>query len=250
MYDIGCKNAEPDEREQTVEEFLPWIKHLAFKLSKGFQQEGDTDDLISAGILGLLEAMDRYDGSVGTKLHTYAFLRIRGAMLDELRKKDWFPRSARTKEKKRGGAIRRLQHKLGRYPTEEEVAQELNMDILNYLDMLRDLGNLSVQSIDEMSETSGIDQEGIVSFIMGDQGTPERCAETREMETILGMEIDRLPQKQRMVLGPYYYEDMSMGEIARTLGITQARISQIHSQAIRSLRMNIEERLNPGDLLL
>jgi RNA polymerase sigma factor FliA len=244
MCKTAHKSVGVDERERTIEEYLPVIKHLAFKFSKGFQDEPNTDDLISAGILGLLEAMDKYDSCRGTKLHTFAWVRIRGAMIDELRRIDWFPRYARTNAKKLSGVISELERKIGRYPTEEEVAEELEMEVEACHDMFKKFGSLTVLSIDEICESSGIDRESLVSFIIEDGDSPERCVELREMEKILGMEIDGLPQKQKMVLGPYYYEDMNMKEIGQKLGITQARISQIHSQAIDALRTRLQRRLN------
>jgi RNA polymerase sigma factor FliA len=243
MYKRAYRSVEVDERERIIEDFLPIIKHLAYKVSRGFEDESVTEDLISSGVLGLLEAMEKFDASRGIKLNTFAYLRIRGAMIDELRKRDWFPRSARSKAKKLEEVIRKLESRLGRYPREEEVAQELKMSLDDYLDMLKDFGNLSILSIEDISELSGMDREGIIHFVVEDGASPERCAELSEMENILGIEIDRLPEKQKIVLSLYYYEDMNMKEIAETLGITEARVSQIHSQAILSLRTHVKKRL-------
>ena len=245
MYKRAYKTANVDERERTIQEFLPLIKHMAFKLARGFQDEGEVDDLISSGILGLLEAMDKYDAGKGTKLNTFAYMRVHGAMLDELRKRDWFPRSARTKAKKLERVIGKLETRLGRYPTEEEIAGELNIPVEEYREMVGDVGNLSVLSIDEISEYAGTDRHGIVSFIIDDGISPETCAQLSEIQQILAAEIDKLPEKQKIVLSLYYYEDMNMKEIAQTLGITEARISQIHSQAVLSLRMHVKRRLKP-----
>ena len=244
MYKRKYKSAHVDERERIIQEFLPTIKHMAFKFSRGFDDESEVDDLISSGILGLLEAMDKYDADKGAKLATFAYMRVRGAMLDALRKRDWFPRSVRTKSKKLEEVIRGLESKLGRYPTEEEVACELKIGLEEYLDMLKDVGNLSVLSIDEISEYSGMDKQGIISFIVDDGANPERSAELSEIEQILSIEIDRLPEKQKIVLSLYYYEDMNMKEIGQTMGITEARISQIHSQTILLLRSHLKKLLH------
>ena len=231
------------DREETISEFLPLIKHLAYKFVRGFDDDMVTEDLISAGVLGLLEAMDKYSAARGANLKTFAYLRIRGAMVDELRKRDWFPRSARTKAKKVEAAIRKLEVKLGRYPTEEEVSQELHMDVEQYLDTVKDLGNLSVLSIDEIAESSGIDREGIINMIMEDGASPETRAELSEIQHILSTEIERLPEQQKIVLSLYYYEDMNYREIAQVLGLSQPRIFQIHSQAMISLRAIMKARL-------
>jgi RNA polymerase sigma factor FliA len=237
------RKQEVDDRERIIEEFLPIIKHLAFKVSRGFDDDGITEDLISSGVLGLLEAMEKFDATRGIKLNTFAYLRIRGAMIDELRKRDWFPRSARTKAKKLEEVIRKLEARLGRYPREEEVAAELKVDLDDYLIMLKDFGSLSVLSIEDISEVSGMDREGIIRYVMDEGASPEKCAEMRELEGLLGHEIDRLPEKQKLVLSLYYYEDMNMKEIAEVLGITEARISQIHSQAVLSLRTFLKKKL-------
>ena len=231
-----------DDREQTIEEFLPIIKHLAYKVSRGFDDDGITEDLISSGVLGLLEAMEKFDAARGIKLNTFAYLRIRGAMIDELRKRDWFPRSARTKAKKLEEVIRKLESELGRYPREEEVAEELKVDLDDYLVMLKDFGSLSILSIEDISEVSGMDRDGIIRYVMEEGASPEKIAEMRELEAMLGREINRLPEKQRLVLSLYYYEDMNMKEIAEVLGITEARISQIHSQAVLSLRTYLKKK--------
>jgi RNA polymerase sigma factor for flagellar operon FliA len=243
MLKKAYRKQEVDEREKIIEEFLPIIKHLAFKVSRGFDDDGITEDLISSGVLGLLEAMEKFDPGRGIKLNTFAYLRIRGAMIDELRKRDWFPRSARTKAKKLEEVIRKLEARLGRYPREEEVAEELKVDLDDYLIMLKDYGSLSILSIEDISEVSGMDRDGLIRYVMEDGASPEKCAEMNELEALLGHEIDRLPEKQKLVLSLYYYEDMNMKEIAEVLGITEARISQIHSQAVLSLRTFLKKRL-------
>jgi len=243
MLKKAYRKQEADEREKIIEEFLPIIKHLAFKVSRGFDDDGITEDLISSGVLGLLEAMEKFDPGRGIKLNTFAYLRIRGAMIDELRKRDWFPRSARTKAKKLEEVIRKLEARLGRYPREEEVAEELKVDLDDYLIMLKDYGSLSILSIEDISEVSGMDRDGLIRYVMEDGASPEKCAEMNELEALLGHEIDRLPEKLKLVLSLYYYEDMNMKEIAEVLGITEARISQIHSQAVLSLRTFLKKRL-------
>ncbi len=232
-----------DERERTIEEFIPVIKHLAYKVARGYDDDTVIEDLISAGVVGLLEAMEKFDASKGVKLNTFAYLRIRGAMIDELRSRDWFPRSVRSKAKKLGEVIRKLENKLGRYPTEDEVAEAMNIDLEEYLGMLKDFGNLSVVSIEELSETSGEDREKIIRYVIDESDDPEKFAEFLEIEGILAREIDRLPERQRLVVSLYYHEDLNMKEIAKTLGITEARVCQIHSQCILNLRTTMRKQL-------
>ena len=241
MYKNAYALSKEDEREKTIEEFIPIIKHLAYKVCRGFEEGTIIEDLISAGIIGLLEAMEKYDANRGIKLNTFAYMRIRGAMIDELRSKDWFPRSARSKAKKIGEVVRKLENKLGRYPKEEEVAEELNMDLEDYLTMLKDYGNLSIVSIEDLSETSGEDKDRIIRYIVDESDDPEQYAQFAEMERILAQELDKIPERQKLVLTLYYHEDMNMKEIAKTLGITEARVCQIHSQALLNLRTSMKK---------
>lgn len=243
MWKRAYANKQEDERERTIEEFMPIIKNLAYKISKGFEDNHIIDDLVSAGIMGLLEAMEKYDPSRGIKLNTFSYLRIRGAMIDELRSRDWFPRSARSKAKKIGEVIRKLENKLGRYPDEEEVAAALNMDPEDYLTMLKDYGNLSVLSIEGLSEVSGEDRDRIIQYVIDESDDPEQYAEFREIEGVLARELNKLPERQKLVLSLYYLEDLNMKEIAGTMGVTEARICQIHSQAIMNLRATMKKQL-------
>jgi RNA polymerase sigma factor FliA len=232
-----------DERERVIEEFIPVIKHLAYKITKGFEEDSIIDDLISAGVVGLLEAMEKYDATKGAKLNTFAFLRIRGAMIDELRSRDWFPRSARSKSKKIEGVIRKLENKLGRYPKEEEVAEELNIGFEDYLALMKDYKNLSVLSIEDLHEAAGEDREKIIRYVMDESDDPEQYAQFHEIEKVLAGEFEKLPEKQRLVLSLYYHEDLNMKEIGATLGITEARVCQIHSQAIMNLRTSMKKHV-------
>jgi RNA polymerase sigma factor FliA len=238
---VGNQIPTASAREKTIEEFLPTIKHLAYKVARGFENENIIDDLVSAGIVGLLEVMEKYDASRGAKLNTFAYLRIRGAMIDELRCRDWFPRSARTKAKRIQGVVRKLEGQMGRYPNEEEIAKELDMDLDDYLTMLGDCGNLSVVSLEDLSELVGESRETVVEYVLDDDENPEKYAEFRELEEVLAKELDRLPDKQRLVLTLYYHEDLNMREIAKTLGVTEARICQLHAQAILNLRPSMQE---------
>ncbi|MCX5813498.1 MAG: FliA/WhiG family RNA polymerase sigma factor [Proteobacteria bacterium] len=233
-----------DERERIVEEFIPIIKNLAYKVSKGFEEKNMIEDLISAGIVGLLEAIEKYDAKRGAKLNTFAYLRIRGAMIDELRSRDWFPRSARSKTKKIEEVIRKLENRLGRYPKEEEVAEEMHIDFEDYLSLMKDYKNLSILSIEDLHEAIGEDREKIINYVTDENDNPEKYAEFHELEGILAKEIERLPEKQKIVLSLYYHEDMNMKEIAKVLSITEARVCQIHSQAIIALRSTIKKRIH------
>jgi RNA polymerase sigma factor for flagellar operon FliA len=238
-YEAYVKN----EKERIIEEFVPVIKALALKVAKGINDETLIEDLISAGVLGLLEAVNKYEPEKGIKLKTYAYLRIRGAMIDELRARDYFPRSARAKARKIERVIRELEGQLGRLPEEEEVAAYLDMEKEEYLEMLREFGNLSIVSIDEIAELTEEDRERILRYIMEEGENPETILEIREMERIIAEEFEKLPERQKLVLSLYYKDDLNMKEIAQVVGVTEARICQIHTQAILNLRALLRKRL-------
>lgn len=239
----GYAQTYKDDRERTIDEFVPIIKHLAYKVSRKYEDDEIIEDLISAGLVGLLEAMEKFDTSKGAKLNTFAYLRIRGAMIDELRSRDWFPRSARSKSKKINEVIRKLENKLGRLPKEEEVADALGMQLDDYFKMLRNYGNLSVLSIEDLHELLGEDRDRILRYVTEDADDPEKCAEMLELERLMATEFDKLPERQRYVLSMYYHEDLNMKEIARVLSITEARVCQIHSQAIVNMRASMRKYL-------
>ena len=244
MWKKGYAKTYKDERERTIDEFIPIIKHLAYKVSRRYEDDEIIEDLMSAGIVGLLEAMEKFDASKGAKLNTFAYLRIRGAMIDELRSRDWFPRSARSKSKKINEVVRKLENKLGRLPSEEEVAEALGMDLDEYFKMLKNYGNLSVLSIEDLHELLGEDRDRSIRYVTEDTDDPEKCAEILELEGLMAKEFDKLPERQRYVLSLYYHEDLNMKEIARVLSITEARVCQIHSQAILNLRATMKRYLH------
>jgi RNA polymerase sigma factor for flagellar operon FliA len=230
------------EKERLLEELLPMVKHLAYKLMRGCEGSDLLEDLMQAGIVGLLEAIEKYDPGRGIRLNTYAYMRIKGAMIDEMRARDFFTRAQRSKNKRIEEAIRALSAKLGRHPEEEEVANFLGLTMEEYLEMLRQYRNLHVVSLEEVSELFDEDKEALLMYALEEKDIRD-LAEMRDMERILGKEIERLPEKQRLVLTLYYYEDLNMKEIAKVLGISEARVSQLHAQAILNLRTVMEKHL-------
>jgi RNA polymerase sigma factor for flagellar operon FliA len=218
-----------------VDEFLPAIRYLAYKIAKGFHDDQIVEDLVAAGVTGLLEVLQKYDPR-RAKLRTFAHLRIRGAMIDELRSMDWFPRSARVKAKRIREVARRLELEKGRQPDEEEMAREMNMDRDEYLAMLQSCGNLSVVSIDEADGEVEKSRDNVLGGVLRDDDNPQEHAEARELRRIVARELEKLPERQRKTLSLYYEEDMNMREVAMALGVTEARVSQLRTQAIASLR--------------
>lgn len=230
------------EREKLIMDLLPMVKHLAYKLVRGCGSNDLLEDLMQAGIVGLLEAIEKYDPQRGIKLNTYAYMRIKGAMIDEMRQRDFFTRSQRSKSRMIEDAIRALEARLGRHPEDEEVAAFLGLTMQEYLEILGQYRNLHILSLEELSELFDEDKDVLLMYAMNERDARD-LAEVRDLEQVLGKEIERLPEKQRLVLTLYYYEDLNMKEIAKVLKISEARVSQLHAQAVLNLRTAMEKHL-------
>ena len=223
------------EREQLLMEHLPTVRYLARRIHERLPQHVELDDLVSAGVVGLIDAFSKFDHGKKVQFKSYAQFRIRGAILDSLRTLDWSPRELRRKGRAVEEAIRATTQRLSRAPSEQEIAGEMKLSLSEFQTLLGDLKGLEIGSLHmERSEDSG-DEE--LSYI---PGAPEddplfRCLKG-EMKQRLIDAIDELPEKERMVLTLYYYEELTMKEIGLTLGVVESRVSQIHSSAVVRLR--------------
>jgi RNA polymerase sigma factor for flagellar operon FliA len=223
------------DRDQLLLEHLPTVRYLARRIHERLPQHVELDDLISAGVVGLIDAFSKFDHSKKVQFKSYAQFRIRGAILDSLRTLDWSPRELRRKGRAVEEAIRSVTHKLGRVPSEPEIAREMDMDLSAYQQLLGELKGLEIGSLHmQRSEDSG-DEE--LTYIPGppDENPLFRCLQG-EMKQRLTDAIEELPEKERMVLTLYYYEELTMKEIGLTLGVVESRVSQIHSSAVVRLR--------------
>jgi RNA polymerase sigma factor for flagellar operon FliA len=216
-------------------EHLSTVRYIARRIHERLPQHVDLDDLISAGVVGLIDAFSKFDHGKKVQFKSYAQFRIRGAILDSLRTLDWSPRELRRKGRAVEEAIRTVTQRIGRAPLEQEIATELNLTLNEYQRLLGDLKGLEIGSLHmERSEDSG-DEE--LAYI---PGSPEedplfRCLKG-EMKQRLADAIDDLPEKERMVLTLYYFEELTMKEIGLTLGVVESRVSQIHSSTVLHLR--------------
>jgi RNA polymerase sigma factor FliA len=223
------------ERDQLLMEHLPTVRYLARRIHERLPQHVDLDDLISAGVVGLIDAFSKFDHGKKVQFKSYAQFRIRGAILDSLRTLDWSPRELRRKGRAVEEAIRSVTQRVGRAPSEQEIAGEMELSLTEYQQLLGDLKGLEIGSLNmERSEDSGDDELAYIP------GSPEedplfRCLKG-EMKQRLADAIDELPEKERMVLTLYYYEELTMKEIGLTLGVVESRVSQIHSSAVLRLR--------------
>ncbi|MFN4131506.1 MAG: FliA/WhiG family RNA polymerase sigma factor [Caldimicrobium sp.] len=225
--------------EKLIEELLPRINHLASKYVYLGQPVLSKEDLVSAGILGLIEAYHRYDPTKKVAFKTYAEYRIRGAMLDEIRKIDIVPRSVRDKNSELEEKVRELYLKLGRLPTEEEIAASLGISLDDYYRLLEEIKGISFIDISAFKQKMPeIEEEDIFQFIAtnSSENDPFERVLLKELKVKLEEALELLTEKERLVLSLYYYEDLNMKEIAKIFGYTEGRISQILKQALLKLR--------------
>ena len=228
--------AEANERDRLLLDHLPAVRYIARRVHERLPQHVELDDLVSAGIVGLIDAFGKFDHTKKVQFKSYAQFRIRGAILDSLRMLDWSPRELRRKGRAVEEAIRAVQQRVGRAPAEQEIAGEMKISLAEYHQLLGELKGLEIGSLNlERTEDSG-DEE--LSYV---PGSPEedplfRCLEG-EMKQHLADAIDELPEKERLVLTLYYFEELTMKEIGLTLGVVESRVSQIHSSAVLRLRV-------------
>lgn len=231
----------PERREQLILEHLQQVKLIARRIHERLPVSVSLDDLISTGVVGLIAAIDRYDASHDVKLKTYAEYKIRGAILDSLRGLDWAPRQQRKRAKQIEAAIAVLEQEHQRTPTEEEISAYLGLSIAAYQDWLSEARGLTLGSL----ENAGTEEEGcdLLRYISdSDEQWPSHIVERGQLERLLAEAIDRMPQLEKTVLSLYYYEEMTLREIAKIVDLHESRISQLKSQAILRLRSFMQKR--------
>lgn len=221
-------------REQLIVHYSPLVKFVAGRVAAGLPAGTDTGELIGTGIFGLMDAVDRFDPSLGFKFETFAVPRIKGAMLDGLRALDWVPRSVRSRSRQIEGAMARLSHELKRSPTDDELCVELKID---NEELQRWLGMIAVANVGPLDHVVAGANEGEPRQLppSNDDG-PDAVVEDRELRHVMRQEIRNLPERERTVVALYYDEGMTLAEIGSVLGVTESRVSQIHSKAIIMLR--------------
>lgn len=220
------------------ERYYPLIRHEALKLQVRLPASVDIDDLIQAGGIGLLHAVERFDAMQGATFATYAVQRIRGAMLDELRGRDWAPRSVRRQAREITKAVRALEQSLGRAATEQEIADSLQMDIAEYRQVLTDTNNSQLFSYDEWHEIHGEGCEPVRDD--DDGGNPLGLLVDESLRHQVVEAIKQLPEREKLVLTLYYQEELNLKEIGAVLEVGESRVSQLHSQAIKRLRARLK----------
>lgn len=237
----AASGAPAQDRDQLIIECLPLVKFIAHRISARLPSHVDVDDLIHSGILGLMDAVKKFEPDRNVKFKTYAEQRIRGAILDGLRDLDWVPRSLRRKKKDIETAYHQLEQEKGRAATDEEVAARLGLTLEELQHSLDDLKGVSLGTFMEAGENS--EGESLISFIPDPDGeNPHIQLQAREVRTLLKNAVDRLPTKERFVVQLYYYDELTMKEIGTLLNITESRVSQLHTKSMLRLRGKLKER--------
>jgi len=228
-------SGDPTARDRLIVNYSPLVKFVAGRVGVGLPRSVDPADLMSYGIFGLIDAIDKFDPARGFKFETYAIQRIKGAILDELRALDWVPRSVRARAREIERSLAELEHRLQRTPTDEELADHLGVPLEELQDHLAEISSLGVISLDDVL---GPDASGTVADVVADVRGVNPEAQFQEVETrrILADAINRLPDRERLVLTLYYFEGLTLAEIGEVLGVTESRVCQIHAKSVMSLR--------------
>ena len=230
------------EREALVRQHVPLVRRLAHHMIAKLPPNIELDDLIQVGMIGLTEALSRFETAQGVQFETFATQRIRGAMLDELREGDWMSRSSRKSQKDIEKAVQRVEQKLGRSPLESEIAAEMDLSLPDYQNLLGKVRGTQLVYLEDLTRSS---EDGEESFLErhdvpdNDGADPMELLRDQRMRTALAKAIEALPEREQYIMGMYYQHDMNLKEIAAVLGVTESRVCQLHSQSIARLRAKI-----------
>jgi RNA polymerase sigma factor for flagellar operon FliA len=232
LWQIYSKTKDKQVRKKLIEKYIGLVKIVAGRMYNYYGSKVEYDDLVSFGVLGLIDSIERFDINRNIKFETYAQIRIKGAIVDNIRKLDWIPRSLRKKSKEIQNEMLKLENKLGRTPSNVELAEHLNIPLKELEETLANTVNFNVTSLEDLLANKGehiIDDEKDINI-------PEEVFEKKELKEILGDIIDSLPTNQKTVISLYYYEELTYKEISKIMELSESRISQIHSKAILNIR--------------
>ncbi|TBR43162.1 RNA polymerase sigma factor FliA [Marinomonas agarivorans] len=235
---VNAYNQKPAlSMDRVIDDYGYLVKKIAYHLLARLPSSVEIDDLIQAGMMGLIEAFKRFETTKGASFETYAGIRIRGAIIDEVRKGDWAPRSVRRNGRNVANAIKELEGKLGREVTDAEVAKAMDISLGEYHEMLQDSMTSQIFSFEEVIETEGVSVDAV-----SDVGSsPYSFVEDAGFQEQLSHEIDQLPEREKLVLSLYYNEELNLKEIGAVLNVSESRVSQIHSQAAMRLKSRLSE---------
>ncbi len=225
------------KKDQLVQRFAPLVKRIAYHLMARLPSSVQVDDLIQNGMIGLLDAIDRFEAGMGAQFETYAAQRVRGAMLDGLRENDWLPRSLRREFRQIEKAIAQLEQEHGRPPTENELAKALGVSLADYQKMLQDARGHQLISFEDL--TAEGDEDFLERHLVDDSGDPSRILEDENIRKSLVKAIELLPEREKLMMALYYEQDLNLREIGEVMGVTESRVCQLHTQAVARLRARI-----------
>jgi RNA polymerase sigma factor FliA len=236
------KSGDQGIRDRLILTYAPLVKYVAGRLGSGLPAHVDEGDLVSYGLLGLMGAIERYDPERDVKFETYAIARIKGAIIDELRAMDWVPRSVRSRARDIERAIGELEAKIGRAPTDEEIAGKLGISTDELEESLSEIARSSIAALDELWTVSGSggDQVALIDTIEDERAPdPQSSLSQTEMKEAIADAIARLPEREKLVVTLYYYEELTLREIGEVLSVTESRVSQLHTKAILRLKAHL-----------
>ncbi len=235
------RNRDEKLRDRLILTYAPLVKYVAGRLGSGLPAHVEEGDLVSYGLLGLIGAIERYDPDRDVKFETYAIARIKGSIIDELRALDWVPRSVRARARDIERAVAELESKLGRAPNDDEIAAKLGLTEDELEDSLTEISRSSIAALDELwTVSAGGDQIALIDTIEDTQGPePQSALAQTELREAMADAIARLPEREKLVVTLYYYEELTLREIGEVLGVTESRVSQLHTKAILRLKARL-----------
>ena len=228
----------PSSQDEQITKYAPLVKRIAYHMMARLPASVEVDDLIQVGLIGLMDAVGRFDGTQGAQFESYATQRIRGAMLDELREADWLPRHVRQKSRQIEAAIHRLEQRNGKSPSEQEISAELGMPIDQYQSMLGDVKCSQLLYYEDFSDEDSA--SFLERYLADGSSDPLAVLEDEGFRSSLIAAIHHLPERERSMMGMYYEQDMNLKEIGAVLGVSESRVCQLHSQAVARLRAQLK----------
>lgn len=237
LWEDYSKKRTPELQEKIIIEYAGLVKLVAGRLSMYLGYNVEYDDLVGYGTFGLIDAVDKFDYTKGVKFETYASLRIRGAILDQIRKMDWIPRSIRQKQRKIDLAYQNLEIKFGRSASDEEIAKELDISVDEFETWQNQTKVTNIVSLDEFMDQGT--ETKVEQNLTSDFDRPERIYEKQELKSILIQTLESLTEKEKKVIILYYYEELTLKEISRVLEVSESRISQLHTKALQKMKVKL-----------